>query len=249
MVKSATRVMQILRFVGRSRDGAKHLDIATGLGIPKGSLSFLLADLVDGGFLTVDKDHRRYRIGPQVLVLAGRYLADLNLVKVSQTIIRRFIGKTNESCGLAVRTGNEVMIVWEAPSTEALKWDLKIGDQYPMYASAPGKAILAFFSGPELDRYFASVELAAVSPFTITDEAVLRKELAGIRNGDVAYSREENFVDLVSMALPVFNNEKKAVASLGVPIPKARFTQEKEGLVASALKAAATDMSCELGYY
>ena len=88
MVKSASRVMQILGLVGTSKNGLKHLDIAAGLGIPKGSLSLLLSDLVEGEFLTLDRTTKRFQIGPQILVLAGRYLADRDIVKTSQPFIR-----------------------------------------------------------------------------------------------------------------------------------------------------------------
>ena len=86
--------MQILGFVGKSKDGLKHLDIADGLGIPKGSLSLLLSDLVEGEFLALDKADKRFRIGPQILALAGRYLADMDIVKISQPVVRRLITVT-----------------------------------------------------------------------------------------------------------------------------------------------------------
>lgn len=249
MVKSATRVMEILGFVGKSKNGVKHLDIADGLGIPKGSLSLLLSDLVEGEFLALDKADKRFRIGPQILALAGRYLADMDIVKISQPVVRRLIAVTNESCGLGVRKGNKILIVWKDTSDEPLKWDLKIGDQYPMHASSFGKAILAFQDQAELDRYFSSVELLPITEKTITSPEILRQELETIKAGSIAYSREENFMGIIAMGVPVFNNERQVVASLAIPIPKMRFTPEREQLVEEALKEAANNLSKELGFF
>ncbi len=55
MVKSATRVIQILESVGASNNGISHADLSAALNIPKGSLSLLLADLVAHDFLSLRK--------------------------------------------------------------------------------------------------------------------------------------------------------------------------------------------------
>ncbi len=241
--------MQILELVGRSKDGLKHLDIAKALNIPKGSLSLLLSDLVGSEFLTLGEDDKRYRVGYKILVLAGRYLADLDIIKASQPFIRNVIATTNESCGLAMIMGGVTMIVWREETLEPLKWDFKIGDQNPIYASAHGKAILAFYSREEIERYLSSVDLVSITPHTITDREVLRQELEAIRKGAIAYSREENYEGITSMAVPVFNNMRRVVASLGIPVPSQRFSKEKEAVIGEALKEAARLLSRELGYF
>lgn len=249
MVKSATRVMQILELVGRTRDGLKHLDIAKALNIPKGSLTFLLSDLVGGEFLTIQNNDKRYRIGPKILSLAGRYLADLDIIKASQPFIRKIIAATNESCGLAVRIGFKVMIVWREQTQEPLKWDLKIGDLYPMHASSHGKAILAFLDQEEIQQYFSSSDFVPITDKTITDAEVLLDQLRGIKNGAIAYSREENFEGITSMGVPVFNNLGQAIASFGIPVPSQRFSKEKEKVIGEVLKSSAQSLSRQLGYF
>ncbi len=248
MVKSAARVMQILGLVGESRDGVKHMDIAETLQIPKGSLSLLLSDLVEGEFLTFNPVDKRYRTGPQILSLAGRFLADMDIVKITQPVIRDLIAKTHESCGLGVRKGYNVMIVWKENSDEPLKWDLKIGDQYPMYASSFGKIFLAFMDEAELAQYLSHVELHPITENTITRPESLMRELEGIRAGAIAYSREENFTGIIAMGVPIFDSRRQVVASLSSPIPKMRFTPEKEKLMEDSLKKAGKMLSRELGF-
>lgn len=249
MVKSATRVMQILELVGRTRDGLKHLDIAKALDIPKGSLTFLLADLVGGEFLTIQKNDKQYRIGPKILSLAGRYLADLDIIKASQPFIRKIIAATNESCGLAVRMGFKVMIVWREQTQEPLKWDLKIGDLYPMHASSHGKAILAFMEDEEIHQYLSSSDFIPKTDQTITDSQALLDQLREIKNGAIAYSREENFEGITSMGVPIFNHLGHAIASFGIPVPSQRFTNDKEKVIGKALKESAENLSRQLGYF
>ncbi|MBN2420099.1 MAG: IclR family transcriptional regulator [Deltaproteobacteria bacterium] len=249
MVKSATRVMQILELVGQTKDGMKHQDISSALKIPKGSLSPILADLVSNDFLTLGEYDKRYRIGYKILVLAGRYVADFDIIKASQPFIRNVIAETNESCGLAVITGQKVTIVWREETREPLKWDFKIGDQNPIYSSAHGKAILAFYSQDEIDKYLSSVELVRITEKTITDKEAIKSDLERVRENGIAFSREENFIGITSIAVPVFNNLKQVVGSLGSPVPSQRLSPEKEKLISKALKDAAGQLSKELGYF
>ena len=241
--------MQILELVGNKKDGLKHQDISGALGIPKGSLTPILADLVSNDFLTIGEYDKRYRIGYKILVLAGRYVADLDIIKACKPFIRKVIAETNESCGFAIIAGQKATIVWREETNEPLKWDLKIGDQNPIYASAHGKAILAFYSHEEIERYISSVELLPITPNTITKKKVLINELAKVRENNIAFSREENFKGITSVAVPVFNNLKQVVGSLGSPVPSQRFSPEKEAVISKALKEAAGQFSRELGYF
>ena len=54
MVKSANRVIQILKTVGSHPEGLAHSEIAETLEIPKSSLSALLVNLLDCEYLTID---------------------------------------------------------------------------------------------------------------------------------------------------------------------------------------------------
>lgn len=248
MVKSAERVMLILSLVGESKHGLKHQQIASSLSIPKGSLSLLLADLVKGDFLTINPGDKRFRVGPKILALAGRYLADMNIVEVSQPIIRKLINQTGESCGIGVRNANHVVVVWRENSDEPLKWDIKIGDHYLLHSSAFGKAILAFAAPEDVQNYIDATGLKAVTKHTITSKKIFLKELDLVRKGGLAYSKEENYLGIISIGVPVFDHTGRVTASLSVPIPAVRFNRPKERLVGDALKKAANLLSKELGY-
>ena len=70
-----------------------------------------------------------------------------------------------------------------------------------------------------------------------------------MRENNIAFSREENYEGITSVAVPVFNNMKQVIGSLGAPVPSQRFSPEKEELISNALKEAAAQLSKELGYF
>ena len=96
VVKSADRIIQILETIGLESGGSTHRDLWEALGIPKGSLSLLLSNLIDRDYVTFDAASKRYRLGPRLLVLAGRYLSTIDLVRIGIPILRELVAEVNE---------------------------------------------------------------------------------------------------------------------------------------------------------
>jgi len=248
MVKSAHRVIQILEAVALSRAGLRHAEIAQTLQIPKGSLSRLLADLVAQEYLTPKEDGKQYLLGPQVLVLARHYIAGLDLVQMGRSIVSELVVRTGESGEIAVRRGDEVIIVYREVSSRSLSSCMQIGDRAPLYATAAGKAILAHLPPEEIDAYLSSRRFQALTRKTVTSLAALRGELEAIRAGAVAYSREEHTEGIVAMALPVFGFDGLVAGSIVVPMPSIRFNRQKEKVIERGLRDLSLQMSRQLGF-
>ena len=249
MVKSATRVIQILESVGASKNGISHAELSAALNIPKGSLSLLLADLVAHDFISLRKeDERRYVVGPQVLVIAGKYLTDLDIVQLGRPVVREVMNRTDESSALAVRKGDEMLIVYGENCSQPLKRAVEIGYRAPLYTTAGGKAILAHQSDEEIDQYLSSVKLTPRTHATITDSKKLLKELTAIRLEKIAYSREERYEGLISMGAPVFDLFGSVVAAIVVTLPTIRFNAKSEKLVIKTLNGASEKLSRQLGF-
>jgi DNA-binding IclR family transcriptional regulator len=247
MVKSAARVMEILKIVSSSRDGLKHNEISQALGIPKGSLTFLLSDLISEEFLVLDNEGR-YKIGSQILILANRYLASLDIINLSEPVLKELMEKTNESSALALPKGKDTVIVAKKNAFQQLKLEFDIGENFPLYATAMGKVVLAYFSDEKLKNFLSTVELVPVTQNTIVDPVKLLKELKKIRESSIAYSLEEQFEGRVAMAVPVFNSNGEVVASITQTIPTVRYNPEKEQILKKALLEASRNLSNKLGY-
>ena len=239
--------MQILKIIGSSKDGLRHTEIAKALNIPKGSLSFLLADLLSEEFLSIDNDGR-YRIGSQILILANNYLAGLDLIKLSEPVFKDLIEATNESAGLAVPKGLDMVIVFKKGAPQQLKLEFEIGEHFPMYASAAGKIVLAHYTEDELEQYLLTVNLISLTAKTVTDPNALRNELKNIRSENIAITSEELYEGRVGLAAPVFQKEGKVIAAIAQPIPRIRFNSDKERIIKKSLLAAAKNLSNKLGY-
>lgn len=248
MVKSAYRVIDILEAVGEARKGLTHAEVAVKLNIPKSSLSALLADLVERKYLTLHEVGKRYCLGPQLLVLAGRYRAGLDVAELGQPFLRQVTTDTDESSALAIINGPQAIIVARENSPQSLMRAMQIGESNPIYATAAGKAMLAHRSEQEINSYFASVEMKPITKHTITSPEVLRLELKEIREGAIAYSRQELQEGIIAMGAPVFDLTGSAIAAIVVGIPSIRFDEKKEKSVEESLRYLTAQFSRQSGY-
>ena len=239
--------MEILEFVGTKKYGLRHMEIAHALDIPKGSLTKLLSSLLVKEYLTIDKARGTYAIGPAVLSLASSYLADLDIVRIAQPVIRDAMIKTGESASLMIRSGHEGLIVCKENSSHIVIARFSIGTRVPLYASAGGKAMLAFLSAEETDEYLSSVQLTRLTPSTITNPEDFKDELNKIRERGLARCNGEQYEDLISIAAPVFGWDGRVVASVGTPFPKMRSNSENVDMIENVLRDASKDISRKLG--
>jgi len=248
MGKSVTRAAQILELISLSSDGLTHTEVAETLSIPKSSLSALLGNLVALEYLSLDPISKRYTLGPHILVLAGRYLDNLDLARIAQPFIEQLSIKTGESASFNIMSGPDILVVAKKNFPHPLRRSLQIGERAPIYATASGKAILAYRSDEEIEEYLSSVDLYPITKKTINDPEALRRQLKEIRAGGLGYCREEVHEDTTAIAAPIFDRNGESVAAINVIVPIIRLDAAKERLAEQALREESAALSRQLGF-
>lgn len=247
MVKSAGRVFDILRFLSTQSSGCLHSEIAHALAIPRASLTALLTDLRELGYVTFDPKSKRYSLGAEILTLSNAYLRNLNIVQIGEPILREMFQEVREVTSLNIAKGAMVVKVCEYAAPDPLAYHMHVGESGPMHASAAGKAILAHLPTEVRDHLLESMELRIYTEKTIRSKAVLLKQLEAIRLGAVACCREEHHHGMVSLALPVFNAEEQVVAAITITTPTVRFTRAHEKTIEKILRTGTARLSTRLG--
>jgi IclR family acetate operon transcriptional repressor len=230
-VKSATRTLDIIEYVVAAGRPLVAQEIATALGIPVSSLSYLLATLVERGYLV--RDARRYSAGPGLARLqsprGGYSLAD----RVAP-LVRTLRIQLDETTSFFIRHDWEIEALVTEGSEQALRYSVPSGQRLPMHALAAGKALLAALPDDELDRYFAESTRNAFTEVTITREAPLRKQLAQIRKTGFASTEDEFSRGIVGTAR-VVTIGGVPVGSLSVAVPKVRYDSALDGRICDLL--------------
>jgi IclR family acetate operon transcriptional repressor len=217
-VKSATRTLDIIEYVVAHPRPLVAQEIATALGIPVSSLSYLLATLVEREYLV--REGRRYSPGSGLQRLQMHAEA-YTLADRAAPLVRTLRVQLNETTSFWVREGWEVEALVTESSEQALRYAVPTGNRMPIHPLASGKVLLARLSEAELERYFAETDRQRFTPSTVTSEKALRKEVAEIRKTGFSWADEEFSLGIIGIGRAVTMGGE-TVGALSVAIPKVR---------------------------
>lgn len=231
-----------------NRQGLSQKDISRQLAIPKSSLSALLTDLINREYIILDSSTRRYVMGPQLLVMAGRYLDNQDVVGHGRPLVSALTRETGESGALAIPVGWDALIVYKEDCVQPVLPSIQVGTRLPFYGSAVGKAMLAHFPPDEVRRYLDSMEFIPLTRHTITSKDELAAELEEIRNGAPAYNSQGYREGISALAAPVFDHSGRVTAAVAISALAIRLTPDKEERFKDILKRTTDRFSRLLGH-
>lgn len=196
------------------RDGELSVsELARRSGTPKSTTHRLVGDLIDWGAL--ERGPHGVRLGVHLFELGHLVPTQRRLRELAIPYAHNLNEVTQLTSNLAVRDGSDIVYIEKITSRALRVPHSRLGGRLPMHCTALGKAILAYSDAAFVDSVLAG-ELRRVSPRTITDPAVLRAELATIRETKVAYDVEESQNDLFCVAAPVFGDQGEVVGAISV---------------------------------
>ncbi|HMK87096.1 MAG TPA: IclR family transcriptional regulator C-terminal domain-containing protein, partial [Steroidobacteraceae bacterium] len=110
-----------------------------------------------------------------------------------------------------------------------------IGETFPLYCTANGKALLAIVSEDKLERLLRN-PMPRLTPNTITKSAVLKSQIELIRRTGLAYDLEEH-TEGISAVGTAFTDPLGRAVALSIPAPSSRFEKHKAVLGKKLLAA------------
>lgn len=237
-VQSVDRALDVVEALGDGRPrGISELAAATGLSVA--TVHRILTTLSDRGY-SVQVDERKYTVGPAALRLAD--LSRQSLADRALPHARRLAAIYGESANVAIRRGNSMVYVAQAPSPHSLRIFAEVGRVVPMHSTAIGKATLAALPGNEATELIATLSLRATTRHTIVSIADLEVELAGIRERGFAIDEEEQELGVRCVAAVAPGSAAPTVA-LSVSGPSERFTRQIAEDAGPSVAAAAREFA------
>jgi DNA-binding IclR family transcriptional regulator len=222
-------------------------EIAERLKLSKAVVHRILTSFLVKGFVTVDEESRRYRLGPQVLTLGLAYLDRIDVHELARRTMRDLAQRTNETSTLSVRVGWRRVYIDQATPARDIKMVIQLGGAYPLHAGASSKALLASLPPEEIQTFFATQRLDPVTDRTMTDPDALAGELELIRARGYAVSSGERQAGAASVAAPVLGRGGHLLAVISVCGPQDRF-EPLTGRYAEMLLAAIVELSATIGH-
>ena len=244
-VQSVDRAVTILELLAQ-RGTLGVTQLARDIGVHKSTASRLVAALERRGLVEQVEERGTYRIGVGILRLAGATSARLDLVQQARPILRQLATATGDTVNLVTLDGGTALYIDQitgSSTNSSYNW---VGQRIPIHATSNGKVLVSELGEPELTRTLG--ELKSYTERTITDRAVLDKQLAQIRSDGFAVARDELDVGLTAIAAPIRNTHGEVVASLSISGPSFRLTDDELSRLAPHVQQAAEAVSTRLGW-
>lgn len=243
MDKTLVKGLVILETLAKSEEPRGVSDIARVLNLTKSNTHRLLQTLVARDYAF--SEDGRYSLSPKMWVLGADAISKLDFRRVALPELRSLAEATSETVHMSIYEKAEVIYVEKIDSPQPIRAYTRVGGRAPAYCVATGKALLAF----QTDDIIAEVleNLEPITPYTITDKATLRHELATIRERGFAMNRGGWRAEIGGIASPIFDSHSMPVAALGISGPTARLTDDLVPQLADLVKQAAARTSKMLG--
>lgn len=247
-VQSVERAIAILKAFSAEEPELGVGELSRRLQLPKSTVFRLLQTLEAGGLISQNPETGQYRLGVDLIALAGNVLAFADVRSVARPHLRRLADSLQETVNLSILDRNQVINLEQFVGGDRLVMRVGwVGRRMPVHAVSSGKAILAFLPPDEVEALLRE-PLVALTPHTITDPDVLRAELQHIREQGYAIALEELEEGLHALSAPVWNHEGRVVASVSVSGPAYRLTEERLHAIAPEVLHTTHQISTELGY-
>lgn len=199
-------------------------ELSARAGVSRSTTHRLVTELLEWGAL--ERGKRGVRLGIKLFELGTMAPTQGTIREAASPFLHTLNEVTRLTANLAIREGAHVVYLEKISSRSLRVPHSRLGGRAALHATGLGKAILAFERSTEIAQY-GSAPLAAITSKTITDEAVLRGELATIRRSGVAYDVEESLLGLFCVAAPIRDAKGSAIAALSVTGATARSQAER----------------------
>lgn len=226
-MNSTEKVLWLLQRLGDPPYAMSLTTLSEELACGRSGVYKLLSSLVKDGFLVQDQENKKYSLGPALYRLGMLYSDLKGISRIAQSAMRSLAEETGETISLAVREGDDAILLSKIESPHAIRLLGKTGQKYPLNAGAIGKLLAAYHDPQRIEKLLSETELVKITPKTITEHRKLVEEYRKIRLQGYAYSDEENTLGAFGISAPIFERPGIVSACLCIGGPKERFTPER----------------------
>lgn len=209
----------------------------------------LVATLERRGYLELNRLTGCYRLGLKTYEISRTFLAQAELFRHAQTVLRNLVSVCNETAYIATMHDYLSTYLEAVETTMTVRVASRIGSRLPAYCTAAGKVLLAALPPERLAEYLERVELRPYTDRTITDREALARHLAAIAEQGYAVGNEELERGIRGVAAPVRNHTGRIVAAVIISGPAMRLTDERLAAeLIPQVRQATDEISLKLGY-
>ncbi len=200
-VPAAARTMTIFETFAQHRRELSNAEIAKLLGVAESSSSDLLHTLYEMGYLMRTARSRRFYPTARLQSLATGISTNNPMVVAGREALELLSERTGETAICGLLGDHHVEVAGICEGKYQLRYILEVGGRLALHVSALGKALLAVADPAHAQARLDARPLGQVTPHSVTDRAVLDKQLRDIRKRGYALVVDEGVEGVSAMAV------------------------------------------------
>jgi len=244
MVKVLVKALKLLEVLAESEHGERVTDLHRTLNLDKATIHRLLSTLATGGYVMQNQTTGRYELSLKLWYLGSQMVGRRTLAQSARPIIKALSDASHQTVYLSLLIGHEAVIFEKVEVERPYRAPPSVGAALPLYASASGKAILAYREEEFMELITA--DLAPLTANTIIDPAQLKEDMKQTRQRGYAVNRQELRLGVSGIGAPVRGIDGQVTASLAM----SGVTEDIEPNLerwAKQLVSAANELSFSIG--
>lgn len=242
------RTMQILQYIGDRKEGTTLRDIVNHFDIPKSSAFVIVQSLHELNYIaTMPFNEKSYCLGIEAFTLGIKYFNDLDVVEQCLTFLKPLADKYDKTAFISVLDGEKIVFIGKYVAPKAVLATCALGSRKDVYATAAGKALLAFLPEQERNRILNHIEFTSLTERTINSMELLKEELEVTKNRGYSMETQEDRSISSCCGAPVFDYTGKVAVAVSLSDVYNPDIDNKQ--VAEELRETAKIISKSLGYH
>lgn len=239
---AAIRAFRILEILAEAKGPLSLPDLVDAIELPKPTVHRILQQLQESWLVARGVGGRHYECSSRVNQFALNLMMNSGPAAERHAILKDLVEQIGETCNLTTLNGTEIVYIDRVETQWPLRVHLQPGSTVPLHCTATGKLLLSLLPKDKRDRMLKTLPLraGAGAENTITDRALLRKEIEATRRRKIGINNQENLQGIIAVAVPVMLDRNRACAAIAVQAPVVRMSLDQLlGYVPTLRQAAA----------
>lgn len=213
-VRSIQRAIHVLTALAEHPYPLGLLELSGYVELSRASVHRILMTLVNVGWVEQNPRTTKYRLGMGAVGVGGVGMTTNPLIRDSYQYLARLSEWSGHDSVLSTLVGGKTVQLRRAAGINTELIDFEAGHPQPAYAMADGKLLLSYLEESEAESLLRLEGMRAFTTRTITDVAMMMRELEIIRKQGFAVDNFERFEAGRGLAVPVMGEGDLPVASM-----------------------------------
>ena len=235
-VASIAKGFRVLECVAQANGPLRITEIAACTGFDRSLVQRLTNTLHTLGYLARDTRDRRYTLAIALLDFSYRFLCREPLMEAAMPRLAGLSDQIASRVAFGLHDGTDIVYVFRVPRSEFYHPTSHFGERQPVYATAGGRAVIAFLPESEARAILQESERRPITPYTRSGVDEIMSDLTEIRRRGFALQHQEFILGETVVAAPVHNRANRPVAVVACSLVRNRDSETIERISTALLQ-------------